>query len=184
VLVIVLALVAGACSSSSSSSASTTTTGATATTGATSTTAPASTTTAGAATTAASSSTTAPTSSAKAAFLAKANAICKTMNDQLAQQGDPGTDPAALAQALDEAASVTADALRQLRALPIPPGDDAKLQAIYSKIDALLHDASQMSAALRAGDQKAAQQANQAVAADSDAANKLSNAYGLTTCGS
>jgi hypothetical protein len=123
-------------------------------------------------------------SAAKAAYIAKANAICQTMVDKTSALPDPGTDPVAKANVDQQGSAITATALRQLRALPTPPGDAAKIRAIYAKIDVLLSDVSAEIAALRAGNQAQAQTLEARINDDTAASNAASNAYGLTVCGS
>jgi hypothetical protein len=120
----------------------------------------------------------------KASYVARANAICKTMNTQIAALGSPPSDPMAQAELNDKAITITTETLRKLRALPVPPGDAAALVAVYAKVDVVLADASRLSNALRSNDHVAAQRGQTKLAADSDAANAASNAYGLTVCGS
>jgi hypothetical protein len=120
----------------------------------------------------------------KAEYLARANAICRTMHSRIDRIGNPGNNQFKMASATDQTAEITAAALDQLRALPAPSGDAAVLKDIYGRIDKVLDDAAKFSAALRTQDQDAMQKANSRLAADADAANAASNAYGETVCGS
>jgi hypothetical protein len=129
----------------------------------------------------ASPTTLAPTT--KAAFVARANAICTTMNSQAARVADPGNDRVKLAAAVDKIAAITSDALRKVRALPQPSGGAQRLNAIYSKLDAVLAQWARLASAARAGDQRAAISAQTKVTALLKQANAASNAYGLTVCG-
>jgi len=127
---------------------------------------------------------TTPTSvpAGRAAYLATANALCRTMKSRISALGDPGLDPTKVADVDSKGAAILAETLRKLRALPAPSGDSATASAIYERLDALAADISQLSTATRSGDKAAAQQASATVKADVDAANSAANAYGLTAC--
>lgn len=125
-----------------------------------------------------------PPSPAKAAYISRANAICTVMNHQTGALGDPGNDPQQQATVTSQSAAIASDALRQLRALPAPPGDATALNAIFAKVDVVVADATKLAAALRAGDQSKAQTLEATLQADTRAANDAANAYGLTVCGS
>ena len=104
------------------------------------------------------------------------------MKTRISGLGDPGFDPAKVADVDAKGAAIMVDTLRKLRALPVPPGDSATASAIYAKMDVLAADISKLSAATRSGDKGAAQQASATVKADVDTANSASKAYGLTAC--
>jgi hypothetical protein len=106
------------------------------------------------------------------------------MNARTGALANPGSDPAKQADVTDQAAAITSETLGKLRALPVPAGEKAAVQAIYSKVALIVTDAARLSSALRAGNQAAAQRANTTLEADAKAANEVSNAYGLTVCGS
>jgi len=100
---------------------------------------------------------------------------------------DPGTDQAKLKQVVDQAISIvalSADGLAQLRQLPQPPADKATIEGFFAKLDKLIGDLKDESAALGASDMNRASQIASNFKADSTAANDAANAYGLTVCGS
>jgi hypothetical protein len=97
---------------------------------------------------------------------------------------DPGTDPAKLKQVVDQAIPITSDGLAQLRQLPEPPADKATIEGFFAKLDKLIGDLKDESAALQANDVNRASQIASNFKADSAAANDAANAYGLTVCGS
>jgi hypothetical protein len=119
----------------------------------------------------------------KTEFVARANAICRAMNAQAKTVPNPGNDPNKLAAASDRVAAITATALRKIRALPQPPNDAATLDAIYSKLDAILVQWGTLAAAARAGNKAAAQRSGAKLSVLVNQANAASNAYGLTVCG-
>jgi hypothetical protein len=119
----------------------------------------------------------------KASYLAAANAICRTLNDQVNALGTPPDDMNRTADLNDRTEHLTADALRKLRALAVPPGEAANISAIYAKVDRVLSDAAPFSAALRAGDRVAAQDAQSKLETDLQAVNTAATDYGLDVCG-
>jgi hypothetical protein len=127
-------------------------------------------------------STTAPIT--KASYLAKANAICTTMNNRVSALGDPGQDRFRLATTIDKSSEIISQTLNRLRALPTPPGESAKIAAVYATVDKVLADAPAYSAALRGTSQAAANAAGRKLQAEQEAANAASIKYGLTVCGS
>ena len=120
----------------------------------------------------------------KAAYIARANAICTTMNRKVNAVPDPGNDPEKIAAGLTKVRSLIGDTVVQLRALPQPHGDEAQLSAIYAKVDALRAGMQAYIVALRARNAPAAAAASRHLNALGDAANSASNRYGLTVCGS
>lgn len=126
-------------------------------------------------------STTAPMT--KAAYVAKANAICTTMNNRVKALGNPGNDPKRFATLIDQSAAIIRQTLVRLRALPVPPGERAKLAAVYATVDKVLADTPAYSGALRGTSQQAATDAGSKLQAEQNAANAASIRYGLTVCG-
>lgn len=118
----------------------------------------------------------------KADFITKGNAICQRMNDQVNALPDPGSDPKAVADTLEEVNAIVNDTLANLRTLAIPAADEVVVQGIYSQIGLALHDATQLLTALRAGDAQAATRLQALVQADEKAANDSLVAYGLDVC--
>ena len=116
-------------------------------------------------------------------YRSRANAICASMNAKGNSLQDPGTDQAKLKQVVDQAIPITSDGLAQLRQLPEPLGDEATIQGFYAKLDKLIADLKDESAALQANDLPKASQIATTFKADSAAANSAANAYGLTVCG-
>jgi len=117
-------------------------------------------------------------------YQSRANAICASMNAKGNSLQDPGNDQAKLKQVVDQAIPITSDGLAQLRQLPQPPGDEATIQGFFAKLDKLIGDLKDESAALGANDMKKASQIASNFKADSAAANDAANGYGLTVCGS
>ncbi len=119
----------------------------------------------------------------KASYLAKANAICTTMNNRVKAFGNPGNDPKQLATLIDRSAAIIRQTLARLRALPVPPGEGAKVAAVYATVDTVLADTPAYTAALRGTSHQAATVAGRKLQAEQNAANAASITYGLTVCG-
>ena len=106
------------------------------------------------------------------------------MNTRVAALGNPGSDLTKLADTADKTAAIIADTLQKLRALSMPPGESASLNAIYAQAATLGADYSKLSSAIHPRDEAAYRAAVAKVDADQKAANTASNDYGLTVCGS
>ena len=120
----------------------------------------------------------------KASYIAAANALCQTMNTRVAALGDPGSDLTKLADTADKTAAIIAETLQKLRALSMPQGESAALNAIYAQAAGLGADYSELSSAIHSRDESAYRAAVAKINADQKAANTASNDYGLTVCGS
>jgi len=119
----------------------------------------------------------------KTKYIEKANGICTTMNAQGNNLPDPGQDPTKLLSVVQQAIPITDNALTQLRALPLPKGDEATLRSFYSKMDAVVSGLRQEAAALEASDLQKAQTVADSLDTATKAANDAANSYGLTVCG-
>jgi hypothetical protein len=123
---------------------------------------------------------------AKVQFLAAGNAICRTTNEQSAalsdQQGEDRS-PTAGQQLIEQNAAPIAASVAQLRALPQPPGDEAKLATMYAAVDQLVSDGHAMAAALGQGDTATWGELASRAQTEQTAANQQFTAYGLTECG-
>jgi hypothetical protein len=134
------------------------------------------------------SSTAAPTTTTlapitKAAYIEQANAICKVMNDKSDALPDPGEDVAKVLSMFEQGRAITADALTQLRALRLPAGEEAAIDAVWDKADVMLADVDQAIAALKSGDLQQFVTITNRLETTGKAANDASTAYGLTVCG-
>lgn len=125
-----------------------------------------------------------PSTVTRSEYQSRANAICASMNAKGNSLQDPGTDQNKLKQVVDQAIPITSDGLAQLRQLPQPPADRATIEGFFAKLDKLIADLKDESAALGANDLNRASQIASNFKADSTAANDAANAYGLTVCGS
>ena len=129
-----------------------------------------------------SSSTTAPFVVTKAEYIARANTVCEGMNARVASISDG--DPFASAEGVEQVKQIVSTTREELRTIPMPPGDEATLQDIYSKVDVPIRDYAELADAMRSGDSSRTYEINAQGHRDQKAANDASNAYGLTVCGS
>jgi hypothetical protein len=133
-----------------------------------------------------SSKSSAPTTTAapvtKASYLAEANTVCRTMIQRIAVLGNPRNDPIDIAAKFDQVHVIIGEALDQLRLVAVPPGDEAKIAAVYATVEKLQKDSPAYSAALPARNRHAAAAARKMFAADQARANAAAIGYGLTAC--
>jgi hypothetical protein len=159
VLVVGVALLAGACSSGGSKDSGTSTV-----------------------TTAAAAG-----SDAKATFLTAANAICKSTNVKTAAVGDTlpkSPTGAEQAVALDKSADIIAAAIVQMKALDQPGGDDAQLATFYQRSAQLIALTHQLADGFRADDSTRVTAIETKANTYDDQLTKAADAYGLRACGS
>ena len=105
------------------------------------------------------------------------------MNNRVRALGNPGQDRFRLATTIDKDSVIIRQTLARLKALPTPPGESAKIAAVYAIVEKVLADAPAYSAALRGTSQQAANAAGTKLQAEQNAANASSIKYGLTVCG-
>ncbi len=124
--------------------------------------------------------------SAKAAYVARADGVCERMGERTnalpepalpepgARPGDPSVEAFERDQAQYErrAEAILRDGLRELRAIPPPPGDEGRVAALYDELERAI----EALAALPA-DQPGEPGADPTAAVRRDAA-----AYGLKAC--
>jgi ABC-type transporter Mla subunit MlaD len=110
------------------------------------------------------------------------------MNTRSEALGSAATDPNAstdqIADALDQSVAINDEAVAAIRALPQPPGDEARLAAMYAEVDALSAVTTQFAAAIRAQDQATARALGQQIDDQQAQTNAEFNDYGLVQCGS
>jgi hypothetical protein len=124
----------------------------------------------------------------KASYVAQANAICADMNDEaiaLSRRYESEADtPQNQAAYLRENASIIASTITELRALPVPAGDESQLEAVYDAADELPTIGDEFAAAIASGDEAEINRLGDLGDQAQDEANSRADAYGLTECGS
>lgn len=115
-------------------------------------------------------------------YVTRGNEICAKFNEQRAKLPQPaGASPAQLADYLGPTIETVAAEAKELRALPVPAGDEAAARGFLDGLDEQVRQGRAAVARLRAGDVRGAQAAVQP--ASRTALSKAFDDYGLTTCG-
>ncbi len=121
----------------------------------------------------------------KAEFITAASSTCSTMNAKMAAAG-AGENYDSLAAAipgLQAQSDLLDQTITEIKALPQPTGADSPTE-LYSSIAAVQSTLQQLVTAAKANDTAQAAQLSNQLNTQTDAANKVWDAYGLTTCGS
>ena len=118
-----------------------------------------------------------------AEFIKQANALCKTMNEQVEALPDPGNDPAKRVEALDQVVGIVGSTLTKLRELSLPEGDEATIRLIYAKFNRVNVDFQKLRTPIQNGEVAKVKALSAQLDKDTKDANKASIEYGLTVCG-
>lgn len=123
----------------------------------------------------------------KETFLEQGNAICKTMNQKsqgYSKQYEQGSKSAAETQKLlDQNGDLIEDSITKLKALPQPPGDQSKLEAMYADVLELASFSHQLATAAGQSDAAKMQQLQTEGKTQQTKVNREFTDYGLTECG-
>lgn len=128
-------------------------------------------------------------SSDKQAYVAKADAICKAADDKLAAAEDATFEsfPPPLekwAVFLPAIVEVYGPVLTELKAIPVPAGDEATLSRLYTDLGAVLAQFAEAGELAKAGNQAEFDEVIQRAFAESDETDAAQRAYGFQVCGS
>jgi hypothetical protein len=128
-------------------------------------------------------------SSEKQAYVAKADAICKAASDKLTavenatfESFPPPLDKWAVF--LPAVVEVYGPALTELKAIPVPAGDEATLSTLYTDLEAQLKQFGEAAELAKAGNQAEFDEVIQRAFAGSDETDSAQRAYGFQVCGS
>ena len=127
--------------------------------------------------------------SEKQAYVAKADAICKAASDKLTAVEDATFEsfPPPLekwAVFLPAVVEVYGPALAELKAIPVPAGDEATLSRLYTDLGAQLKQFGEAAELAKAGNQAEFDEVIQPAFAASDETDAAQRAYGFQVCGS
>jgi len=120
----------------------------------------------------------------KAGFVAKADTLCREVARKLSAIPKPSSDGRDVARYLGQALSVADKMVADLKALPVPPGDEstvADMWAVQEKVNAKVVE---MKTAAAAGDRSRFAAADSESTVLGTAADAKLDAYGLGICGS
>lgn len=125
----------------------------------------------------------------KQAYVAKADAICKAANDKLTavEEATFESFPPPLekwAVFLPAVVEVYGPALTELKAIPVPAGDEATLSRLYNDLEAQLKQFGEAAELAKAGNQADFDEVIQRAFVDSDETDAAQRAYGFQVCGS
>ena len=119
----------------------------------------------------------------KAAFTAKADVVCRAAADEFAAIGEPA-DADELYLALQAALVVQVRLGEELRALPVPPGDETMVAEMLDAYDKVTAKGRVLTAAVGDGDESGFIVANREITTLGTTADGKLDGYGLGVCGS
>ena len=120
----------------------------------------------------------------KASYVTKAEAVCRDAAKKAATLAQPGASLASLAKFLDAELPIVTKVVTDIRAIPIPPGDEATVNEMTAAMDALTPKIKEVSAAARANNARLLSGLFDDADLASTQANAKLDAYGLKLCGS
>jgi hypothetical protein len=120
----------------------------------------------------------------KSSYVTKAEALCRDASRKSAAVAIPGSTAASLARYFDAELAITNKLSTDIRALPVPPGDEATVTDFLAAEDALNAKAKEISTAAKANNTKLVGALLDEVSVANTAANAKLDAYGLKACGS
>jgi hypothetical protein len=120
----------------------------------------------------------------KSSYVTKAEALCRDASRKAAAVANPGSTAASLARYFDAELAIADKLTTDIRALPVPPGDEAAVTDFLAAQDALNAKAKEISTAAKANNTKLVGALLDEVSVANTAANAKLDAYGLKACGS
>jgi hypothetical protein len=119
----------------------------------------------------------------KAGFTARADVVCRAAADEFAAVAEP-TDADELYQALKVALIIQVRLGEELRALPVPPGDETAVAEMLDAYDKVTAKGRVLTAAVEDGDESGFIVANREITTLGTTADGKLDGYGLGVCGS
>ena len=120
----------------------------------------------------------------KSSYVTKANAVCTTFVDKVEALSGPGSTMPSVARFLDAFLTHSTKLATDLKAIPVPPGDQAKVDEFLASLDALNTKFRDASAAAKANNPTRAVTLLDEIDPATDQLNAKFDAYGLPACGS
>ena len=119
----------------------------------------------------------------KSSYVTKAEVLCTDFVDRVERLALPGNSLASAARYLDAFLTISTKLQTELKALPVPPGDQPAVDGFLGALDALNAKFRDASAAAKANNATRATTLLDQIDRESDDLNAKFSAYGLTACG-
>lgn len=120
----------------------------------------------------------------KSSYVTKANTVCTAFVDKVDRLSPPGNTMTSVARFLDAFLTHSTKLATDLRAIPVPPGDQVKVDEFLGSLDALNTKFRDASAAAKANNAPRAVTVLDEIDPATDQLNAIFDAYGLHACGS
>lgn len=120
----------------------------------------------------------------KTDFLAKADSLCRAAGRNEDAIPAPTKDPRDIARAFTQALQISNTLIADLKALPVPPGDETVVSEMMAAQDKVLASFAEMRDALLANDARRYTAVTAEESTNGTAADAKFDAYGLAVCGS
>jgi len=120
----------------------------------------------------------------KTAFLAKADSLCRASMRELETVVVPKSGNAAIGRYLTQTLQIVQKWVGELKALPVPPGDEATVADIITSLDKVTAKWAEAPGAASAGDRSRFEAISREMSPLNTAADAKLDAYGLSICGS
>lgn len=119
----------------------------------------------------------------KSSYVTKSETICRDAIRKIDAVAQPGSSLASTTRYLDAVVALSTKLASDLKALPVPPGDEAAIAEINAAFDTLNAKGKETSAAAKANNPKLVVALSDEVNVAGTALNAKLDAYGLKTCG-
>ncbi|HEV2760115.1 MAG TPA: hypothetical protein VGV86_11160 [Acidimicrobiales bacterium] len=119
----------------------------------------------------------------KSSYVTKAADLCRNFDRKANSLAAPGSSLASLGRYLDAVLPLVVKLATDLRALPVPPGDEGVVADYLAAIDSLNAKSKEASAAAKANNTRLLGALAQELEVAGTAVNAKLDAYGLKTCG-
>ena len=119
----------------------------------------------------------------KSSYVAKAADLCRDFDRKAGTLAKPGSSLASLGRYLDAVVPLVVKLASDLRALPVPPGDEGAVGDYLAAIDTLNAKSKEAGAAAKANNARLLGALAQELEVAGTAVNAKLDAYGLKTCG-
>jgi len=120
----------------------------------------------------------------KASFVVKAEGLCRDAYRKIDALAAPGNTAASFSRFIDSLGAISTKLLTDIRAITVPPGDEATVGEFATAMENLTNKFKGISAAAKANNPRLASGLFDELDVANTALNAKLDAYGLTTCGS